>query len=72
MAAEVLKKKIQELMKERDDAIDKGEALESELSTMKEELLKVHHEPYVGFGLHVIIIIYTYGHISKVRVISSV
>ena len=41
MAAEVLKKKIQELMKERDDALEKGDELERELNAMKEELLKV-------------------------------
>ena len=41
MAAEVLKKKIQDLMKERDDALEKGDELENELNQMKEQLLKV-------------------------------
>lgn len=40
-AAEVLKKKIQELMNERDVALDKGDKLEAELNEMKEQLLKV-------------------------------
>ncbi|KAL5265750.1 hypothetical protein ACHWQZ_G006457 [Mnemiopsis leidyi] len=44
MAAEVLKKKIQELMKERDDALEKGDELERELNAMKEELLKAEFE----------------------------
>jgi len=44
MAAEVLKKKIQELMKERDDALEKGDVLEAELNQMKEELLKAEFE----------------------------
>ena len=41
MAAEVLKKKIQDLMKERDDALEKGDELENELNQMKDQLLKV-------------------------------
>ena len=47
MAAEVLKKKIQELMKERDDALEKGDELENELNSMKEELLKVYWTNYL-------------------------
>ena len=49
MAAEVLKKKIQELMKERDDALEKGDVLEAELNQMKEELLKVSISVSVRF-----------------------
>ena len=41
MAAEVLKKKIQELMNERDEALEAGDKLEKELGEMKEQLLKV-------------------------------
>ena len=37
----MLKKKIQDLMKERDDALEKGDELENELNQMKEQLLKV-------------------------------
>lgn len=44
MAAEVLKKKIQELMKDRDEALEKGDALEAELTTMNEQLLKAEFE----------------------------
>jgi len=44
MAAELLKKKIQDLMKERDDALEKGDALEGELNQMKEQLLKAEFE----------------------------
>ena len=45
MAAEILKKKIQDLMAERDDALEKGDGLENELNEMKEELLKVRSNP---------------------------
>eukprot|EP00116_Pleurobrachia_bachei_P010386 sb/3470648/ len=41
MAAAVLKNKIQELMNERDEALEKGDALEDQLNDMKEQLLKV-------------------------------
>jgi len=44
MAAEILKKKIQDLMAERDDALEKGDGLENELNEMKEELLKAEFE----------------------------
>lgn len=44
MAAEVLKKKIQELMADRDEALEKGDALEAELTTMNEQLLKAEFE----------------------------
>ena len=44
MAAEVLKKKIQELMADRDEALEKGDALEAELTTMNEQLLKVRQD----------------------------
>jgi len=43
-AAEVLKKKISELMKDRDEALEKGDALEAELTTMNEQLLKAEFE----------------------------
>jgi len=43
-AAEVLKKKISELMKDRDEALEKGDALEAELTTMNEQLLKVRQD----------------------------
>ena len=40
-AAENLKKKISLLMATRDDAIDRGDVLDSELTDMKAQLLKV-------------------------------
>ena len=40
-AAELLKNKIKELMNDRDEAIEKGDNLEKELTDMKEQLLKV-------------------------------
>lgn len=44
MAAEILKKKIQDLMAERDKALEKGDGLENDLNEMKEELLKAEFE----------------------------
>ncbi|XP_063676448.1 tropomyosin-like [Bolinopsis microptera] len=44
MAAEILKKKIQDLMAERDEALEKGDGLENDLNEMKEELLKAEFE----------------------------
>lgn len=43
-AAELLKNKIKELMNDRDEAIEKGDNLEKELTDMKEQLLKAEFE----------------------------
>ena len=43
-AAEALKKKIQELMGNRDNSIEKGDELEKELNEMKAHLLKVTYQ----------------------------